>query len=102
MQENSLGSSIQRDVEILASSFDSQKIGETTMKRFLIALALTCVLSGSALAGDVPTCGAPVPASSETTETTSPGDITNGDSTSPGDVDTCGLSVLLTILDLAF
>ncbi|MDQ1638837.1 MAG: hypothetical protein QOF62_2176 [Pyrinomonadaceae bacterium] len=32
------------------------------MKRFLTILALTCVLSGYALAGDIDTCGAPAPA----------------------------------------
>jgi len=32
------------------------------MKRFLIALTLTCVLSVSAMAGDIPTVGAPAPA----------------------------------------
>jgi len=31
------------------------------MKRLLIALALTCVISGSALAGTIPTMGAPEP-----------------------------------------
>ncbi|MDQ1637955.1 MAG: hypothetical protein QOF62_1294 [Pyrinomonadaceae bacterium] len=38
------------------------------MKRLLLAIALTCVLSGSVLAGDMPTCGAaaPAPAPSET------------------------------------
>ncbi|MBC8029210.1 MAG: hypothetical protein H7Z16_03790 [Pyrinomonadaceae bacterium] len=39
------------------------------MKRFLIAITLTCVLSVSALAGDIPTCGAPA---------------------LPGDIPTCG------------
>jgi opacity protein-like surface antigen len=32
------------------------------MKRFALAIALACVLSGSALAGDVHTTGAPEPA----------------------------------------
>jgi hypothetical protein len=36
------------------------------MKRFLMAAAMTCILSGSVLAGDMPTCGAPAPASSGT------------------------------------
>ncbi|MGH9929713.1 MAG: hypothetical protein ACREA9_10885 [Pyrinomonadaceae bacterium] len=36
------------------------------MKRFLIAVALTCVLSGTTLAGDIPTCGAPALAPSTT------------------------------------
>jgi hypothetical protein len=33
------------------------------MKRFLMTIAFTCVLSGSALAGEMPTCGAPAPES---------------------------------------
>jgi hypothetical protein len=36
------------------------------MKRFLVTLMLTCVLSGSALAGTIPTCGAPEPAPTAT------------------------------------
>jgi hypothetical protein len=32
------------------------------MKRFLIAITLACVLSATALAGDMPTVGAPAPA----------------------------------------
>jgi hypothetical protein len=32
------------------------------MKRFLVALTLTCVLSVSAMAADIPTVGAPSPA----------------------------------------
>lgn len=32
------------------------------MKRFAIALVLACVLSGTALAGDVPSTGSPTPA----------------------------------------
>jgi hypothetical protein len=31
------------------------------MKRFVMALALACVISGTALAGDVPSTGAPAP-----------------------------------------
>jgi hypothetical protein len=40
------------------------------MKRFLIALALTCVLSGSVLAGDIDTVGAPAPASTQSSSVT--------------------------------
>jgi hypothetical protein len=36
------------------------------MKRFLMTVALTCALSVSALAGDMPTVGAPAPAPSGT------------------------------------
>jgi hypothetical protein len=35
--------------------------GATSMKRFVITVALVCVLSVSALAGEVPTGGAPQP-----------------------------------------
>lgn len=36
------------------------------MKRFAMALFLACVLSGTALAEDVPSTGAPAPQSSDT------------------------------------
>jgi len=73
------------------------------MKRSLLALTLTCVFSVSAMAGTIPTCGAPDPPP--------PGEIHNTDSPAPGDGHTVGdpgempgvgLSALLTILDLAF
>jgi hypothetical protein len=35
------------------------------MKRLLMTIALTCVLSGSVLAGDMPTCGITAPAPGE-------------------------------------
>ena len=41
------------------------------MKRFALAIALACVLSGTVLAGDSGTTGAPAPAS--TGETQGPG-----------------------------
>ncbi|HEV7796535.1 MAG TPA: hypothetical protein VGO73_00140 [Pyrinomonadaceae bacterium] len=69
------------------------------MKRLLIALALTCVLSGSVLAGDVDTAGAPAPGG--TAQATSPGDIPTSDLTSTGTIDTCGWAVVLTLLDIA-
>ena len=56
------------------------------MKRILLAIALTSVLSVSALAGEMPGVGAPAPAGTAC----------------PGDMPTCGLSALLAILDLAF
>jgi opacity protein-like surface antigen len=72
------------------------------MKRFLIALSLTCVLSGSVLAEDVDTAGAPAPAPVPNGMTAeAPGDMPTAGSTSPADIPTCGMSVLLTILDLA-
>ena len=52
------------------------------MKRFLLALALTSVLSGQALAGDIPSGGIapppPPPGAQMTTSSTSPGDIPTG------------------------
>ena len=72
------------------------------MKRLLIALALTCVLTGSALAEDVHTCGITSP-SDEATETTAPGDVPSTDYQLPRDVETCGLTAtVLTMLDLVF
>jgi hypothetical protein len=66
----------------------------------LITIAMTFVLSVSALAGDIP-CGAPSPAPTGTTTTT--------DATSPGEIPTSGyaeqisdvaLSGLLAVLGL--
>ena len=48
------------------------------MKRFLMTLALACILSSSASAGDVPISGVPAPQPSGTVQTTSetlPGEI---------------------------
>jgi hypothetical protein len=64
------------------------------MKRFLMAVALACALSGSALAGIVPTTDAVAPAPDGIVPTT--------DSTSPGEIPSSDLAVLLAILDLAF
>jgi hypothetical protein len=67
------------------------------MKRFAMIIALTCVLSGTALAGDIPSSGAPAP-----------GDIPSSGAPSParaGDVPSTGapspiVTVILTILSL--
>jgi hypothetical protein len=72
------------------------------MKRLLVVLTLTCVLSVSAMAGDIPTIGAPSPAPTPNGMTAEPGDMPTVGSTSPGDIPTCGMSVWLTILDFAF
>jgi hypothetical protein len=71
------------------------------MKRFLVAFALTCALSGVSLGADIPTCGL---SSTEPTQAApaSPGEIPSTGVTSPGDMPTCGLSVLLAALDLVF
>jgi hypothetical protein len=90
LQEILGGRSNHSDVEIFASPL-ILKTEVQTMKRFLIALALTCVLSGSVLAGDVDTAGAPAPAPGETQGGNAPGDMGNG-----------GTAVLLAIFDLVF
>ena len=50
------------------------------MKRFLAAIAAICVLTVSALAGDIPTLGSSRPAQVETSQTITPapGDIPSG------------------------
>jgi hypothetical protein len=69
------------------------------MKRFLMALALACLLAVPALAGDISTSGSPAPPPNGTTQTTTPA--------SPGEVPSVGaaeqlsdaaLSALLTAL----
>jgi len=72
------------------------------MKRFAIALVLACALSGTALAGDVPSSGIMSPPPPPPDEIATPGDIPSTGFTSPGDMPTCGLSILLTALDLVF
>ena len=42
------------------------------MKRFVLAIALACALSGTALAGEVHTTGAPVPGDMHSTGAPSP------------------------------
>lgn len=72
------------------------------MRRFLVTLTLTCVLSVSAFAAEIPTCGVTAPAPEQTPETTQPGNIPTGDFEAVGHIDTCGLSVVMTLFDLAF
>jgi hypothetical protein len=74
---------------------------EKSMKRFVMAVALACVLSGTALAGNIPTGGEPSPGNIPMTES-EPGHIPTGGSQLPGEMPTCGLSALLAILELAF
>ena len=71
------------------------------MKRFLIAIALTCVLSSSALAGDIPSDGSAAPKPSGITQTTGetqtpPGDIPSGGKAEELSSDT--LSAVLSVL----
>jgi hypothetical protein len=70
------------------------------MKRFVITMGLTCVLSTSVLAGDIP-CGSPSPplgVTTQTTGTTSPGDIPTVDVADQ--TSNATLSALLTVLGL--
>lgn len=71
------------------------------MKRFLSVVALVCVLSSSALAGDIPTGGEPAPGSNGAPTSTEPGQIPSGGtptpSTEPGDIPTDGLAALLAV-----
>lgn len=51
------------------------------MKRFLMTIALACVLSSSALAGEIPISGVPSPQPSGTIQTTNeslPGEVPTG------------------------
>ncbi len=68
------------------------------MKRFALAIALVCVLSGSALAGDVHSTGEPAPG--ETSGPPAPGDMGNGGRADDGNQGAGGLALL--ILDLLF
>ena len=71
------------------------------MKRFVITMALTCALSCSALAGNIPSDGSPAPApngSGQTATTTSPGQIpTDGIA---GQISDAALSALLSVFGL--
>lgn len=71
------------------------------MKRFLMTIALSCVLSASALAGDIPSGGIappPPPSNGVTTSATSPGEIPSGGFAQ--EVSDTALSALLTVLSL--
>ncbi len=76
------------------------------MKRLLSAIALTCLLAASALAGDLPTAGLTSPGDLPTAGISSPAPT---GTTSPGDLPTAGfaeqvsntaLSALLSALGL--
>jgi hypothetical protein len=77
------------------------------MKRLLSAIALTCLLAVSALAGDLPTAGVTSPSpgdlptagvTSQATGTTSPGDLPTGGFAEQ--VSDAALSALLSVLGL--
>ncbi len=70
------------------------------MKRFVMSVALACALSGTALAGNIPTGGEPLPGNIPTDS--EPGHIPTSGAPVPGEMPTIGLSALLAILELAF
>lgn len=77
------------------------------MKRFALAIALACVLSGSAFAGDIHSTGVPSPG--ETSGPPAPGDMGNGGNQGSGGRDDgnqgnggFASSLLNEILDLVF
>ena len=77
------------------------------MKRILATLALTCALSVSALAGEIPTCSPAPTASMATGETTTVGSEsvageipTNGSTVSSETESSVLTDVLLTLVDL--
>ena len=70
------------------------------MKRLTLAMALACVLSSAALAGEVPSGGYAPPDPDETTQTTpfaAPGDVPSGGYTEQTSTDPT-LTVVMTIL----
>ena len=69
------------------------------MKRFALAVALACVLSGSALAGDAQCPGDPAPG--ETSGPPAPGDMGNGGRT-VGDMGNGARTALSIIFNLLF
>ena len=75
------------------------------MKRFLITMVLACAFASPALAGDIPSVGAPQPPPGETSSATSAGDIPSvpGDVPSVGfaqQISSAGLSALLAVIGL--
>jgi hypothetical protein len=68
-----------------------------TMKRFLMALALSCALSTTALAGNIPTSGITPPPPPEDTQTTSSDSVSSTDYAAPESEDSL-LTMLLTII----
>jgi hypothetical protein len=83
-----------------SSLASSNQEGETKMKRFVMAIALACALSGTALAGDVHSTGAEVAGDIHTTGAPAPGDIDSTDSPAPQASDSVVTTVLLTIISL--
>jgi hypothetical protein len=71
------------------------------MKRFVLAIALACALSGSTLAGEMHTTGAPAPGDTPIGGAPAPGDMGGGGRTD-GEMGNGGAAALLLILDLLF
>lgn len=73
------------------------------MKRFALAIALTCALSGSGFGGIVHSTDkvATAPGEIPTVGSQSPGNMSTDGSTALREMPTCGLAFLLTVLDLA-
>ena len=72
------------------------------MNRFVLAIALACALSGTTMAGEIHTTGAPEPGDIHTTGGSSQGDVPSTDAPSPGEIPSTNLSVVLIILDMMF
>ena len=72
------------------------------MRRLALAIALACVLSGAARAGEMPSTGSPAPTTPSTV--TAPGEMPGTGSTVPGEIPINGAttpeesSTLLTII----
>ena len=68
------------------------------MKRFMLTVALTCALSVSAVAGEMPTCGAvaPSPTPATATTTTDPGEMPTA-GTATGEIQGPGLLTTIII-----
>lgn len=69
------------------------------MKRFVMAIALACALSGSTLAGEIHVAGAPAPGDTPIGGEPSPGEMPGG-GRADGDMEAGGFALL--ILDLLF
>jgi len=72
------------------------------MKRFMLTVALTCVLSVSALAGEMPTCGVVAPSPTPATATTTdPGEMPTAGAASSQQGDVQGPTTLLATIIIA-
>ena len=74
------------------------------MKRFVMAVALSCALSPTAFAGFVPSTDnpSPQPGDMSTCGASCPGDVPSTDAPAAGEIPSTDLSIVLTILGLAF